>query len=111
MGRRPKTAVVDKPVEEVTGEVVAVLEKPVEVVEPVEFVRPVEVVKPLAKAPASDEASRIAESREALKHPLPFGNKFFESPEGYIVIAESDRADVWCRYANKGKGMKIQPMR
>lgn len=61
-------------------------------------------------APAS-EAQRIAESREALKHPLPAGMKFFESPEGYIVVGEANREHVFCRHAAHGKGMNINPRR
>ncbi|MEK7093210.1 MAG: hypothetical protein AAB927_01880 [Patescibacteria group bacterium] len=57
------------------------------------------------------EQQAIAESRTALKHPLSPGTKFFESPEGYIVVAEEDRPQVWCRQANKGKGMNINPRR
>lgn len=59
----------------------------------------------------SAEQKRILDSREALKHPLAKGQKFFESPEGYIVVGEDSANDVWCRQANNGKGCKINPRR
>ena len=57
------------------------------------------------------EAERIAESRQALKQPLAPGMAFFESPEGYIIVAEATNAHVLCRPANGGKGMLINPKR
>lgn len=57
------------------------------------------------------EAERIAESRKALLAPPPPGTKFFESPEGYIEIAEDNKPHVWCRYVNGGKGGWINPKR
>lgn len=59
----------------------------------------------------SEEAARIADSRRSLEAPLPEGMAFFESPEGYIVVAEATRPDVWCNKANNGKGMRINPKR
>ncbi len=57
------------------------------------------------------EAGQIAESRKALEHPLEKGQKFFESPEGFIVVGEASQEDVWCRKANGGKGMRINARR
>lgn len=57
------------------------------------------------------EQADIANSRESLKHPLAEGQGFFESPEGYIVVAQSDRDRVWCQKAAGGKGMYINPKR
>lgn len=62
------------------------------------------------KNPAT-EAERIAESRKALLAPLPNGMRFFESPEGYIVVAEDKHPHVLCRAANGGKGLMINPKR
>lgn len=56
-------------------------------------------------------AERIAESREALKHPLAPGMKFFEAPDGYIIVGEANRDHVPYRYGNNGKGMSINPRR
>ena len=59
----------------------------------------------------TDEQKRIAESRKSLEEPLSEGQRYFESPEGYIVVAEADRPHVWCRQANHGRGMLINPRR
>jgi hypothetical protein len=56
-------------------------------------------------------AQRVAESREALKHPLGPGLKFFESPEGFIMVGEADKDTLFCRHSNKGKGAYINPRR
>jgi hypothetical protein len=53
----------------------------------------------------------IRESREVLKQPLAPGMKFFESPEGHVIVAEAERAHVWCRTMNGGKGGWANPMR
>lgn len=70
----------------------------------------VETVSPPAPA-MTEEQREVAESRLALKNPLAAGQMFFESPEGFIVVGEADRAHVWCRKANKGRGMWINPRR
>ncbi len=57
------------------------------------------------------EAMAIAESRKVLSIPLDASQEFFESPEGYIVIGEKGRGRVWCRAANKGAGMWVNPRR
>jgi len=55
-------------------------------------------------------ADRVAESRKALDAPLPPGQKFFESPEGFIMIASADEDHVWCRDSGV-KGARINPKR
>lgn len=57
------------------------------------------------------EQKDILNSREALKHPLAAGQGYFESPEGFIIVAQSDRDRVWCQKAAGGKGMFINPKR
>jgi len=59
----------------------------------------------------ANKLSPLEESREALKHPLSAGQVFFESPEGFIIVAEAGKTEVWCRHANNGKGMLINPRR
>ena len=73
-------------------------------------------VEPVVEATAKVKAkvvplTAIQSSREVLKHPLPNGQKFFESPEGWIVLGEADKDHVFCRQANGGKGAFINPMR
>lgn len=63
------------------------------------------------KADMTTEAERIKESREVLKHPPEAGTRYFESPEGYIMVGKHDADHVFCRHANGGKGMMIQPRR
>jgi hypothetical protein len=65
----------------------------------------------LKEKPLAPEHERIAESRKALLTPLAPGQQFYESPEGYIVVAEEGKGSVWCRQANHGKGMHINPRR
>lgn len=69
-----------------------------------------------AAAPAPErapltEAERIAESRQALLQPAPIGTKFFESPEGYVMVGEADKSHIWCKQANGGQGGWINPRR
>ncbi len=66
-------------------------------------------LKVVAKA-VSPERARIAESRKALEHPLPHGQKFFEAPDGFIIVAEAERPHVIYRPLN-GKEMQINPRR
>lgn len=57
------------------------------------------------------EADRIADSRKILEAPVPPGMKVFESPEGYCMLGEADKEHVFCRHANGGAGMNINPRR
>ncbi len=94
MAKKAKTATIEKPV------VTAAVEL---VVPPAP--KPLSQDKPLTKA-----QKKIAESREALKHPLPVGQQFFEAPDGYIVVGEADKAHAQYRMID-GKIMTINPRR
>lgn len=87
-----------------------VVEAPVAPAPVVEAPAPV-VPAPAPSKPISAEQARINESRKALEHPLAPGTKFFESPEGYIIVGDASKDQVWCRHANNGKGMNINPRR
>lgn len=63
-----------------------VIEKP----EPVRFQE---------KPPQSAE-DRIAESRKALLNPLAAGQKYFETPDGEIIIGEAEKNEIWSRRLN-----------
>ena len=65
----------------------------------------------LRQRPPASFAEQLAESREALKEPLQPGMKFFESPQGFIIVAEATQHKVWCPQENGGKGMWIVPLR
>lgn len=67
--------------------------------------------KAALKAQLTPEQRDILNSRESLKHPLADGQGFFESPEGYIIVAQADRDRVWCQKSNGGKGLWINPKR
>lgn len=56
-------------------------------------------------------AVAIAESRKLLDVPLAAGQAYYESPEGFIMIDDAERGRAWCRQANKGTGMWINPRR
>ena len=72
----------------------------------------VEAAKPVEQAKAVDPwQAGIAESRKLLNVPLQAGQAYFESPEGFIMIDEATRGRVWCRQANKGQGLWINPRR
>jgi len=43
--------------------------------------------------------------------PLPAGQKYFESPDGHVIVGEHDRGQVMDRRLNKGRGGWINPMR
>ena len=43
--------------------------------------------------------------------PLGPGQKYFESPDGTILIGEADMPHMWYRAGNEGKGMFINPKR
>jgi len=53
----------------------------------------------------------INESRKALNYPLPAGQKFFESPDGEIIVGEASKDQVWSRRMNKGHGGWVNPRR
>lgn len=57
------------------------------------------------------EAEAVAESRKSLNEPLAPGQKFFESPEGYIEVGNVEDETIWCQRANGGKGLRINPRR
>lgn len=65
----------------------------------------------LVERPETPDAIRIAESRKALEHPLAPGQKFFESPDGEIIVGDAEKTHVWSRHMNHGKGGFINPMR
>jgi len=43
--------------------------------------------------------------------PLGPGQKYFEAPDGTILIGEADMPHLWYRAGNEGKGMYINPKR
>jgi hypothetical protein len=53
----------------------------------------------------------INESRKALEQPVAPGQAFYEAPDGFIIVAEADKPQVWYRQGNNGKGMWINPRR
>lgn len=118
MARKSKTAVLDKPEKFVsmksvtppyTGGVGEIHGGAVSDGPAPEVGQGPEVVKP--EAVLTQEQKDVAESRKVLAHPVGAGQRFFESPEGFIEIGEADRGRVFCRKANKGAGMWINPMR
>lgn len=69
-----------------------------------------EEAEPAPAARLTPEQKRIAESREALKHPCPAGQQFFEAPDGFIIMGEAKHHHVTYRMGN-GKTMLINPRR
>lgn len=83
-------------------------ETAVAVAEPEGQVEETQVAEPMA---LTEEQKAVAESRKSLLEPLAANQERFESPEGFIIVAEKGKQHVWCAKANKGKGMFINPMR
>lgn len=42
---------------------------------------------------------------------LPPGQKYFEAPDGTLLVGEADKQQLWCRSLNGGKGGWINPRR
>lgn len=107
---RPKKVVEPKVVEKATP----VIESP-EVVEAPRMAKVsgdiISMTVELPKPVLTGWDAAIAESRKLLEIPLQAGQIFFESPEGFIMVDEETRGKVWCRQADKGRGMWINPRR
>lgn len=65
----------------------------------------------LREKPEATAVDRVTESRKSLDQPLSPGQKYFESPEGFIVIGDAEKDHAWCRQSNNGKGAWINPRR
>jgi len=76
-----------------------------------EFETKVPEPKPSGDSEPPPMDARVAESRKALTQPLGPDQKFFESPEGYVMVGEAEKDHIWCRHANGGKGAWINPRR
>lgn len=72
---------------------------------------PVPEAAPTINPVLSPEHRRILDSREALKHPLPADQAFFEAPDGFIMVGEKSHDRAFYRQGNHGKGMWINPRR
>lgn len=53
----------------------------------------------------------VEDSRKALSQPLSPGQRFFEAPDGMIMIGEDHVGQMWYRLGNNGKGVWINPRR
>ena len=78
----------------------------VEVVEPVVEVKEAVVVNEEKK----EEPAKAVQVKPKLE-PLGPGQKYFEAPDGTILIGEADMPHLWYRAGNEGKGMYINPKR
>jgi hypothetical protein len=78
----------------------------VEVVEPVVEVKEAVVINEEKK----EEPAKAVQVKPKLE-PLGPGQKYFEAPDGTILIGEADMPHLWYRAGNEGKGMYINPKR
>lgn len=78
----------------------------VEVVEPVVEVKEAVVVNEEKK----EEPAKAVQVKPKLE-PLGPGQKYFEAPDGTILIGEADMPHLWYRAGNEGKGLWINPRR
>lgn len=53
----------------------------------------------------------VAAHPKPVLEPLGPGQKYFESPDGRVLIGEADADRLWDRKGNNGKGMWINPKR
>lgn len=98
--------------EEEVDESVLEQSAPVEDAAPEEVVEeeaPIEDVKPESAQSAYQQY--IAESRKVLEHPLPANQRFFETPDGEILVGELDKTQAWSHRMNGGKGGWANPRR
>jgi len=78
----------------------------IEVVETVVEVKEAVVVNEEKK----EEPAKAVQVKPKLE-PLGPGQKYFEAPDGTILIGEADMPHLWYRAGNEGKGMYINPKR
>ena len=78
----------------------------VEVVEPVVEVKEAVVINEEKK----EEPAKAVQVKPKLE-PLGPGQKYFEAPDGTILIGEADMPQLWYRAGNEGRGMFINPKR
>lgn len=78
----------------------------VEVVETVVEVKEAVVVNEEKK----EEPAKAVQVKPKLE-PLGPGQKYFEAPDGTILIGEADMPHLWYRAGNEGKGLWINPRR
>ena len=57
-----------------------------------------------------EETAKAVQVKPKLE-PLGPGQKYFEAPDGTILIGEADMPHLWYRAGNEGKGMYINPKR
>lgn len=65
--------------------------------------------KPEAPQELEQEVPKVEAKQELA--PLEPGQAYFESPEGFVMVGDADKPHIWCRAANGGKGMYINPKR
>ncbi|MBK8871869.1 MAG: hypothetical protein IPN19_12775 [Elusimicrobia bacterium] len=77
------------------------------------------VIPEVSEQKESEVISHEEERKETAKaivlkpklEPLGPGQKYFESPDGVILIGEETSPSLWYRAGNGGKGMWINPKR
>jgi hypothetical protein len=76
-----------------------------------------EVIKKVKKPESISEPIKevVNEAKETKKEgilePLQPGQKYFEAPDGTVIIGEADKQQIWYRAGNGGKGFFINPKR
>ena len=68
----------------------------------------------ISEAKAKKEEGILKEKeKDKKKEPAPLepGFKYFEAPDGTLIIGEADKQQVWYRAGNGGKGCFINPKR
>lgn len=72
---------------------------------------PREEAKKKEEVPLTKKAMRVCGCCPVELAPLPAGQKYFEAPDGHVIVGEADRGQVIDRRLNKGRGGWINPMR
>lgn len=67
-------------------------------------------LKPIIVKEPIIEAKEKAETKPVLE-PLQPGQKYFETPDGRLIIGEADKMQIWDRQLNGGRGGWVNPKR
>lgn len=53
----------------------------------------------------------VVETPNPVVEKLPVGQKYFEAPDGTLIVGDADKQQVWYRKLNNGQGGWINPKR
>lgn len=72
--------------------------------------QPVEVINADVRE-EKEEREEVLKAAAPTVEPLGPGQKYFEAPDGTMLIGEATANQIWYRNGNGGKGMWVNPRR